>query len=168
MPQISLRLVLSRRSAPVSSFLRPSQQSAISAPTARRWTRAGHVVDMCWCGDVEHVVGVVGVMVVILYWQKKIWIVQIVSVFVCFSCCPAPSIEAAYLKKKYAPGLLDSVKNSFRIFHCAIFFARQQQLAYVEEAHKREQPPLEAIAAPEILRGELCGPQVELFCYCTN
>eukprot|EP00435_Cladocopium_sp_Y103_P048711 s1539_g14.t1 len=39
--------------------------------------------------------------------------------------------QAAYLKKK------------------------QQQLAYVEEAHKREQPPLEAIAAPEILRGEL-------------
>ena len=32
---------------------------------------------------------------------------------------------------------------------------RQQQLAYVEEAHRREQPPLEAIAAPEILRGEL-------------
>ena len=34
--------------------------------------------------------------------------------------------------------------------------ARQQQLAYVEDARRREQPPLDAIAAPEILRGELC------------
>lgn len=41
-----------------------------------------------------------------------------------------------------------------------ILSARQQQLAYVEEAHKREQPPLEAIAAPEILRGELCRAQI--------
>ena len=47
-----------------------------------------------------------------VFWSRRIWIV---SVFLCFSAVlkHLSNIEAAYLKKKYAPGLLDFSMKPF-------------------------------------------------------
>jgi len=68
---------------------------------------------------------------------------------------PAPGFVQAFCSSQQLASAIAAERHCNANGQAAYLKKKQQQLAYVEEAHKREQPPLEAIAAPEILRGEL-------------
>ncbi|CAE7840485.1 Zc3h6 [Symbiodinium sp. KB8] len=68
---------------------------------------------------------------------------------------PSPGFVQSFCASQKLSEALQAERLSSANGQAAYLKKKQQQLAYVEEAHRREQPPLEAIAAPEILRGEL-------------
>jgi len=68
---------------------------------------------------------------------------------------PSPGFVQSFCASQKLSDALQAERLSSANGQAAYLKKKQQQLAYVEEAHRREQPPLEAIAAPEILRGEL-------------
>ncbi|CAK8994471.1 unnamed protein product [Durusdinium trenchii] len=68
---------------------------------------------------------------------------------------PAPGFVQAFCASQQLSQQLAQERHFNANGQAAYLKKKQQQLAYVEEAHRREQPPLETVAAPEIMRGEL-------------